>query len=212
MQQHLTKLEIMCAQMQDDNEKLLREASQHKREEIRQVLKLGEEADKLSSVGDHHAAEQCYLQALNILPQHAQSLCNYAYLLQTGKKELDRTEEFLDKVEELYKKALQAEPHRAATQFNYAGYFHKCGRVREGREMYARARELEPTHPFIQAFGHLFQDAEDVRSITGVLAASEPQPVEPVQFNVLVSATQCSTPDMYRQRLTLSPAGIYKTH
>jgi hypothetical protein len=76
--------------MQDENEKLIREASQHKKEQIRQVLELGKEADKLSSIRDYHAAEQCYLHALNILPQHAQSLCNYAYLLQTGKQELDK--------------------------------------------------------------------------------------------------------------------------
>jgi Tfp pilus assembly protein PilF len=98
VQQQLTKLEIMCAQLQDENEKLIREASQHKKEQIRQ--------------------------------------CNYAFLLQTGKKELD-------KAEELYKKALQAEPHRAPTLFNYAAYLHKCGRVQEGRDMYARACLLE---------------------------------------------------------------------
>jgi hypothetical protein len=79
--------------MQDEKEKLIREASQHKTKEnlkwestqilatSLQVLKLGEEADKLSSVRDYHAAEQCYLQAIKILPQHAQSLCNYAHLL-----------------------------------------------------------------------------------------------------------------------------------
>ena len=115
VQQQLTKLEKMCAQMQDENEKLIREASQYKTEQIRQVLELGEEADKLSSMKDYHAAELCYLHALNILPEHAQSLCNYAHLLHTGKKELD-------KAEELFKKALQAEPHRAPTLFNYAAY------------------------------------------------------------------------------------------
>ncbi len=78
------------------------------------------------------------------------------------------------------KKALQAEPHRAPTLFNYAAYLHKCGRVREGRDMYARACELEPTNSWIQVGGHLFQDAEDVRSTNGVLAATEPQLV---QFN-----------------------------
>jgi tetratricopeptide (TPR) repeat protein len=167
--------------MQDENEKLIREASQHKKQQMRQVLELGEEADKISSMRDYPAAEQCYLHALNILPQHAQSLCNYAYLLhyayllQTGKKESDRTEELLDKAEELYKKALQAEPHCAATLFNYALHLHLRGRVREGRDMYARAFELEPTNSFIQVQGHRFQDAEDVRSVNGVLAAIEPQ-------------------------------------
>jgi hypothetical protein len=61
-------------------------------DELLEVLELGEEADKLSSMRDYHAAEQCYLHALKILPQHAQSLCNYAHLLHTGKKELDKAE------------------------------------------------------------------------------------------------------------------------
>ena len=117
----------MCAKMQDENKKLIREASQHKSEEIRkwestkilaaslQVLRLGEEADKLSRVRDYHAAEQCYLKALKNLPQHAQSLCNYAYLLHYGKREFDTAEE-------IFQKALQTEPHRVATLFNYAGH------------------------------------------------------------------------------------------
>jgi hypothetical protein len=59
------------------------EVTKRKTEENKmEVLKLGEEADKLSSMRDYHAAEQCYLHALMILPQHAQSLCNYAHLLQ----------------------------------------------------------------------------------------------------------------------------------
>jgi hypothetical protein len=52
--------------------------------------------------------------------------------------------------------------------------FHLRGRVREGRDMYARAFELNPTNSFVQARGHRFQDAEDVRSVNGVLAATEP--------------------------------------
>jgi tetratricopeptide (TPR) repeat protein len=79
-------------------------------------------------------------------------LCNYAHLLHTGKKELD-------KAEVMYTKALQAEPHRAATLFNYAAYLLKRGQVREARDMYARACELEPTNSWIQKHGHLFQDA-----------------------------------------------------
>jgi Tfp pilus assembly protein PilF len=114
VQQQLTKLEIMCAQLQDENEKLIREASQHKKEQIRQ--------------------------------------CNYAFLLQTGKKELD-------KAEELYKKALQAEPHRPVTLFNYALLLHARGRVQEGCDIYAHAFELEPTSPFVQEKGHLFNNA-----------------------------------------------------
>jgi hypothetical protein len=51
--------------MQDENEKLIREASQHNKDQIRQVLELGEKADKLSSMRDYHAAE-CYLHALNL--------------------------------------------------------------------------------------------------------------------------------------------------
>jgi hypothetical protein len=35
-----------------------------------EVLKLYKEADKLSSMRDYHAAEQCYLHALKILPEH----------------------------------------------------------------------------------------------------------------------------------------------
>jgi Tfp pilus assembly protein PilF len=45
-----------------------------------------------------------------------------AHLLHTGKKELD-------KAEELFKKALQAEPHRAPTLFNNAAYLLKRGQV-----------------------------------------------------------------------------------
>jgi Tfp pilus assembly protein PilF len=149
VQQQLTKLEKMCAQMQDENEKLIREASQYKKEQIRQVLELGEEADKLSSMRDYHAAELCYLHALKILPEHAQSLCNYAHLLHTDKKELD-------KAEVMYTKALQAEPHRAATLFNYDAYLLQRGQVREARDMYARACELGPTGPWIQENGHFF--------------------------------------------------------
>jgi hypothetical protein len=130
MKQQLTKLEIMCVQIQDENEKFICETSQHKETEIRQVLKLGEEADEsLSSVKDYHEVEQCYLHTLNILPQHVKSLCNYDHLLQTDKKELDRTDEFLDKTEELFKKVLQVEPNRSPTLFNYDGYLHKCERV-----------------------------------------------------------------------------------
>ena len=99
--------------MQDENEKLIREASQYKKEQIRQVLELGEEADKLSSMRDYYAAELCYLHALKILPQHAQSLCNYAFMLHTGKKDFDKTED-------LFNKACQIEPQRALTHFNYA--------------------------------------------------------------------------------------------
>ncbi len=39
--------QILNARRQDENEKFIREAPQHKQEEIRQVLKLGEEADKI---------------------------------------------------------------------------------------------------------------------------------------------------------------------
>jgi hypothetical protein len=35
-----------------------------------EVLKLCKEADKLSSMRDYHEAEQCYLHALKILPEH----------------------------------------------------------------------------------------------------------------------------------------------
>jgi hypothetical protein len=77
-----------------------------------EVLKLGEEADKFSNMRDYHVSEQCYLHVLKILPQHVQSLCNYAHLLHTDKKELDKSEE-------LSKKTLQAELHRAPTLFNH---------------------------------------------------------------------------------------------
>ncbi len=99
------------------------EVTQRKTEENTiEVLKLCKEADNLSSMRDYHAAEQCYLHALKILPEHAQSLCNYAHLLHTGKKELD-------KAEELFKKSLQSEPHRAPTLFNYAAYLLTRGQV-----------------------------------------------------------------------------------
>jgi Tfp pilus assembly protein PilF len=112
------------------------------------VLELGEEADKLLSMRDYHAAELCYLHALKILPEHAQSLCNYAYLLQTGKKELA-------KAEELYNKALQADPERTATLCNYAHLLRSDRRPQEARDMYARACELEPTNSWIQKYGYL---------------------------------------------------------
>ncbi len=149
MQQQLTKLEMQCTRRQDENKKFIRETPQHKKEEIRQVLKLGEEADELMNEIDElsSSAGQRYLQILNILPQHDQSLCNYAYFLQIAQKELHRTEEFLDEAEELYKKALQTEPHRAATLFNYALHLHARRRVQEGCDMYARTFELEPTNP-----------------------------------------------------------------
>ena len=68
------------------------EVTKRKTEEnTMEVLKLGEEADKRSSMRDYHE-EQCYRHVLKILPQHDQSLCNYAHLLHTGKKELDKAE------------------------------------------------------------------------------------------------------------------------
>ncbi len=153
MQEQPTKLEIMCAEMQNENEQLIREAAQHKQfvqEEVTkrkteentiEVIKLCKDAVKLLNAGDDHAAEQCYLQALDILPQHAQSLCQYAYMFvhRYQKNKSDRTQEFLDKAEELYKQALQAEPHRAPTLFNYAAYLLVRQQVREARDMYARA-------------------------------------------------------------------------
>jgi tetratricopeptide (TPR) repeat protein len=144
----------LVAQTHSHHHQLLQEeVTKRKTEENTiEVLKLCEEADKLSSMRDYHAAEQCYLHVLKILQKHAQSLCNYAHLLHTCKKELDKTEE-------LFKKALQAEPHRAPTLFNYAAYLLKRGQVREGRDMYTHACELNPINPWIQENGHLFQDA-----------------------------------------------------
>ena len=151
-------IQIQNARRQDENEKFIREAPQHKQEEIRQVLKLGEEADKIMYEIDElsSSAAQRYRQILNILPQHAQSLCNYAFFLQIAQ---GRTEEHLNESEELYKKAVQAEPHRPATLFNYARYLHARGRVQEGCDMYARAVALEPTNPAVLENGHLFNNA-----------------------------------------------------
>jgi hypothetical protein len=66
-------IQIQCARRQDENEKFIMKAPQHKQEEIRQVLKLGEEADRIMFEIDElsNSAAQRYLQVLNILPQHA---------------------------------------------------------------------------------------------------------------------------------------------
>ncbi len=131
----------------------LEEATKRKTEENTiEALQLCKQADKLMNSREYHTSEQYYLQALQILPQHVQSLCNYAHLLCTGKK-------VLDKVEELFKKALQSDPHRAPMLFNYAAYLLQRQQVRESRDMYAHACELNPTNPWIQENGHLFQDA-----------------------------------------------------
>ena len=139
-------------------------------ENTMEVLKLCEEADKLTDARDYHPAEKCHLKALEILPHHAQTLCHYADMLHNGRRDID-------KAEELFKKALQIEPQRLATLFNYAGLL-RHGRMREARDMYARACELNPTKPWIQKYGHHFQDAEDVGWINGAFAASEPQLVQ----------------------------------
>ena len=195
MQRQLRTLEIMCARTRNENEKFIREAPQHKKEEIRQVLKLSEEADKLMWEIDDlsSSAAQCYLQILNILPQHAQSLCNYAYLIQNAQKGLDKTEEVLDEAEELYKKALQAEPHRVATLLTPLSY------LRYSTMLYTL----------------LCVDRYE-RGVTCMHARSSWNPQtafskkKGIFSMMLASATQCSTPDMCRQRLTLSPVEIYK--
>jgi hypothetical protein len=50
--------------------------------------------------------------------------------------------------------------------------------MREARDMYARACELNTTNPWIKKYGHHFQNAEDVGRINGGFAAGEARLVE----------------------------------
>ena len=64
--------------------------------------------------------------------------------------------------------------------------------------MYARAFELEPTNSFIQVQRHRFQDAEDVRSVNGVLAATEPQLVQ-------INDARLSNPEQHTRHVQTTP-------
>lgn len=54
--------------------------------------------------------------------------------------------------ESLYKRALELDPKSSTAHQQYADFLNKTGRHDEGRAEIARAMELEPTSPFINAF------------------------------------------------------------
>ena len=70
-----------------------------------------------------------------------------SYLLHHDKRDFD-------KAEELYKKDLQTEPHRAATLFNYAAHLRWRGRMREARGMYGSVciQEVVDTHIYLSRY------------------------------------------------------------
>jgi tetratricopeptide (TPR) repeat protein len=116
---------------------------------LEEVEALCSEADKLQQARDYDRAERCFRKALAMHPKHTRSLCNYAYMLHVGKRDFA-------KAEELYKKALQVEPGRTATLCNYAYLLHSDRRLPEARQIFSRARETNPEHPWVRKNEHLF--------------------------------------------------------
>eukprot|EP00802_Teleaulax_amphioxeia_P004715 Tamp_04719.p1 GENE.Tamp_04719~~Tamp_04719.p1 ORF type:complete len:449 (-),score=97.82 Tamp_04719:1406-2752(-) len=116
---------------------------------VEEVEALCSEADKLQQARDYDRAERCFRKALAIHPKHTRSLCNYAYMLHVGKRDFA-------KAEELYKRALTVEPGRTATLCNYAYLLHSDRRLQEARQIFARARETNPEHPWVRKNEHLF--------------------------------------------------------
>ena len=51
---------------------------------------------------------------------------------------------------------LQVEPGRTATLCNYAYLLHSDRRLQEARQIFARARESNPEHPWVRKNEHLF--------------------------------------------------------
>ena len=60
------------------------------------------------------------------------------------------------KAEELYRRALLLEPTRTATLCNYAYLLHSDKRMSEAREVFERAAETNPEHPWVRHNSHLF--------------------------------------------------------
>ena len=134
-----------------------------------EVLKLCKEADNLSSMRDYHAAEQCYLHALKILPEHAQSLCNYSILARKNWTRLKN-----------------------------------CLRKLSRQNLTVHQRYSTTLHIFLRV-----DRCERVVICIHVRASWNPHTLGYKNMDIF-SRMQRSKPDMYRQRLKLSPAGIYK--
>ncbi|KAJ1487719.1 hypothetical protein T484DRAFT_1785824 [Baffinella frigidus] len=133
-----------------------------------QVDALCSEADKYQQARDYERAERCFRKALAMNPGHTRSLCNYAYMLHVGRRDYA-------KAEELYRRALQAEPTRTATLCNYAYLLHSDKRLNElpfathnsgmfnasvafdlAKQIFYRARDTNPDHPWVRKNQHLF--------------------------------------------------------
>lgn len=107
------------------------------------------EADKYQQSRDYERAERCFRKALAMNPGHTRSLCNYAYMLHVGRRDYA-------KAEELYRRALQTEPNRTATLCNYAYLLHSDKRLSEAKQIFHRARDTNPDHPWVRKNQHLF--------------------------------------------------------
>mmetsp|Transcript_38908 Transcript_38908/g.97425 ORF Transcript_38908/g.97425 Transcript_38908/m.97425 type:complete len:468 (+) Transcript_38908:290-1693(+) len=115
----------------------------------REVEDLCSEADKYQQMRDYERAERCFRKALAVNPKHCRSLCNYAYMLHVGKRDYAKSEE-------LYRRALLLEPTRTATLCNYAYLLHSDKRMGEAREVFLRAYDTNPEHPWVRSNQHLF--------------------------------------------------------
>ncbi len=60
------------------------------------------------------------------------------------------------KAEELYRRALSMEPTRTATLCNYAYLLHSDKRMDEARQVFNKARESNPDHPWVKKNTALF--------------------------------------------------------
>jgi len=107
------------------------------------------EADRFQMSRDYERAERCFRKALAINPKHSRSLCNYAYMLHVGKRDFA-------KAEELYRRALQIDPNRTATLCNYAYLLHSDKRMQEAKQIFLRARDSNPEHPWVKKNTALF--------------------------------------------------------
>ena len=90
------------------------------------------------SLGNVSKAETYYLKAIEIDPNYAAALSNYAYLfVELGKK---------DEAETYYLKAIEADPNYAAAHSNYANLLKEFGKKSEAAIRYLKAIEIDPNY------------------------------------------------------------------
>ena len=86
----------------------------------------------MTARGDDKKAEQLYIQALEVNPEFAPALGNYALLLDTQRKDDVRAEEY-------YLKALAANPRHANNLCNYTQHLIGRGKFAEAMPLSSRA-------------------------------------------------------------------------